>query len=1146
MNTEQHYPLTVYRASAGSGKTFTLAVEYIKLLVRNPQNYRQILAVTFTNKATEEMKMRILTHLYGIWRSHPDSRSYLEKVHKALDGALSEPQIAERAGQALHLLLHNYSYFRVETIDSFFQSVMRNLARELNLTANLRVELNDVQVEEVAVDQLIDSLSASDQLLQWLMKYIMDNISDDRSWNVIGQIKKFGRTIFRDYYKSHGEELRRLMSEKDFFEQYQQQLRQLRQQALQRMERIASEFFTVMEDEGLGIEDFSYGKNGMAGLFLKLQNGVFDETVLTKRVTDCVGNPEAWCKKTHAKRALIMHLADTSLGSLLRMAVEEQPRQWKLYKSADLTLAHLSQLRLLGSIEKKVRQLNEEQNRFLLSDTQQLLHELIDGSDTPFIFEKIGTQLEHIMIDEFQDTSTVQWQNFKVLLQETMSRKGSENLIVGDVKQSIYRWRSGDWRLLAGIKEQFANSEGMVKVETLDTNFRSDAHIVAFNNAFFKEAAKIEGVTAYDDVEQKIKKRTCLGGHVKVSLLPADDYEQTTLQLLCQQVKDLLAQGWKPADIAILVRANSYIPVIARYFMEQLPNVKVVSDEAFRLDASTAVMTIVQGLRLLAHPDDAIAQAYLNSLEFRVESGELATAIPSPSSLEFRVESGELATAIPSPSSLEFRVESGELATAIPSPNGTAAANSTLYTLNSTLSTLSSQLLQLPLYEQAEALFTLLHVDRMENQSAYLCAFYDYVSAFAADRGSDLDAFLKAWDEELCAKTIQSPEADGIRLISIHKSKGLEFPCVLIPFCDWRLELPDVLWCTPNEEPFNQLPLAPINYSQRGMKGTIYDSDYEEEHQQNIVDNLNLLYVAFTRATSGLFVYGRRKAAANTRSALIEQVVKEMQKELRPTPSRPTPNRPTPSPSLQGGEDIPGEAILTGVENENEPLVFEYREAPLSPPEGNATVLKSNEAPSGAVGGANPFLQSSAPVKVSVEAFPARASFKQSNESREFLGNDYGEEDSRQAEFIKLGNVLHKVLATIRSTDDIGDALTQMEQKGVLFGEGELTRQHLTKMIRNRVESPRVAEWFKPGRWQLFNECAILSLDPQSGRVANRRPDRVMTDGEQTIVVDFKFGRDRDEYHAQVKQYMNLLSDMGHKNVKGYLWLVYKNEIIDV
>ena len=236
-------PLTVYKASAGSGKTFTLATEYIRLLVRNPQNYRQILAVTFTNKATEEMKTRILSQLYGIWQGLDDSRNYARRVYESLGGQFSEAQIAQRAGEALHLLLHNYSYFHVETIDSFFQSVMRNLARELNLTANLRVELNDKQVEEVAVDQLIDSLSASDLLLQWLMKYIMDNISDDRTWNVIGQIKKFGLTIFRDFYKKHRNELRDLMSRKDFFDQYQRQLRDIRQQALQRMVSIGEEFF---------------------------------------------------------------------------------------------------------------------------------------------------------------------------------------------------------------------------------------------------------------------------------------------------------------------------------------------------------------------------------------------------------------------------------------------------------------------------------------------------------------------------------------------------------------------------------------------------------------------------------------------------------------------------------------------------------------------------------------------------------------------------------------------------------------------------------------------------------------------------------------------------------------------------------------
>ena len=241
-------PLTVYKASAGSGKTFTLATEYIKLLVRNPQNYRQILAVTFTNKATEEMKMRILSQLYGIWRGLPDSEAYAQKVMASLGESFTRPVVAQRAGEALNLLLHNYGNFHVETIDSFFQSVMRNLARELNLTANLRVGLNDMQIEEQAVDQLIDSLSTSDQILQWLLRYIMDSIGDDRSWNVISQIKKFGRTIFCDYYKSHSQQLTQLMNEKDFFDHYQQQLRRLREQARQHMADIAEAFFTALAD----------------------------------------------------------------------------------------------------------------------------------------------------------------------------------------------------------------------------------------------------------------------------------------------------------------------------------------------------------------------------------------------------------------------------------------------------------------------------------------------------------------------------------------------------------------------------------------------------------------------------------------------------------------------------------------------------------------------------------------------------------------------------------------------------------------------------------------------------------------------------------------------------------------------------------
>ena len=1043
------HPLTIYKASAGSGKTFTLATEYIKLLVRNPQNYRQILAVTFTNKATEEMKMRILSQLYGIWRGFESSKAYADKVMEGLNDALSRSQMQERAGQALHLLLHNYSYFRVETIDSFFQSVMRDLARELNLTANLRLGLNDKQVEEMAVDKLIDSLSSTDMLLQWLMKYIMDTISDDQSWNVIGEIKKYGMTIFQDFYKSHREQLKQLSEEKDFFIHYQEQLREIRRQSRERMEAIAASFFDTIEAEGLTVNDFAYGKNGVAGFFLKLQKGCFDETVVGSRVTDCIGQPDKWCNKKHKRQTEIIELADSTLCQILRYGVEQQPLQWKLYKSAELTIAHLNQLRLLSSIEQKVREINNDQNRFLLSDTQQLLHELIDGSDTPFIFEKIGAQLEHIMIDEFQDTSTVQWKNFKVLLEETMSRSGSENLIVGDVKQSIYRWRSGDWRLLAGITDEFPHSKEMVHVEPLDINYRSDRRVVDFNNAFFTEAARQEQITAYDDVYQRVPSKKGQEGYVRVSLLPAADYEQQALEALSDQVGELLASGIPPTDIAILVRVNKIIPDIATHLMQRLPGLKVVSNEAFRLDASSSVVTIMQGIRYLTHPDDVIAHAYLA----KAYTGSIDGDLPE-----------------------EF----------------------------------TPALLRLPLYELTERLFAIFHLDQAEQQSAYVCAFFDQVVSFAADNGSDIDAFLREWDESLFKKTIQSPEADGLRIISIHQSKGLEYPYVLIPHCNWKLELDEVLWTTPQEKPFSQLPLIPVKFSKTDTAGTIYEEAYQEEHFQNIVDNINLLYVGFTRASKCLIVYGKRKATALFRSKLIESVLPEVAKQLKGS-------------------------TLEGIDNPEVPIIFEYGSLPV--PKGKTPSTAKAKEP-------NPFLQESTTVKVHVDIFPTQVNFKQSNKSSDFISKDDNEENS-QADYIQLGSVLHNVLSTIRSTDDVEEALNRMEQEGVLYN-GSLTRQHLVDLLRHRLASPHVAEWFEPGRWTLYNECTILTTDALTGKVTERRPDRVMTDGKETIVVDFKFGREREEYHEQVRQYMQLLREMGQPAVKGYLWLVYSNNIIEV
>ena len=1067
--------LVVYKASAGSGKTFTLATEYIKRLVINPLNYRTILAVTFTNKATEEMKIRILSQLYGIWKHLPDSDNYAGKVQE--ETGLSMHKIRERAGDALLLLLHNYHCFRVQTIDAFFQSVLRNLAHELDLTANLRVGLNGDQIEEMAVDQLIDNLKHTDAILQWLLRYIMDSLSEDRSWSnndekktsLIREMKHFGKTIFRDYYKEHRHVLNQKLTEKGFFEKYTSTLHHIRDKAKERMQTIASTYFDTLEQEGFSVADIKNGSRGVSGFFLKLKNGQFDTSILNVTATKAMEAEENWYKKDHPRAKELHLLASQVLIPMLQHAVEEREKQWKLYQSANLTLVHLNNLRLLSSIEQKVKDINDDANIFLLGNTQHLLHSLIKESDAPFVFEKIGVQLHHVMIDEFQDTSTVQWQNFKVLMQECMSHVGSQNLIVGDVKQSVYRWRSGDWRLLNNIEQQFSTE--MMEVRSLQTNYRSERNIICFNNEFFTIAAQQEHdalceqdakgaqqlKNAYVDVCQQMPDNRPSDGYVEIRLLPATDYRERTLEQTKDTIKHLLAHGVSMDKIAILVRTNDNITLIANYFAEELPEVSIVSDEAFRLDASISVRLLVDALHLLTHPSDTLTKAQIIKTYHREVLGEDC----SDATLLLKdITPDDL---LPEAYIAHF-----------------------------------DELLMLPLYELVEQLYGIFELHRLKDQSAYLCTFYDCLMSFTNDNSTDIDAFIETWEQELHKKNIQSDELHGIRILTIHKSKGLEYEHVLLPFCDWLVERGETIWCEPDEAPFNELPIVPIDYGEKKMMGTIYEKDYLNEHLQLTVDNLNLLYVAFTRACKNLFVIGRRKAK-QTRSSLIEHVL--------------------PAMTLTG-------AVLDGLEDEEADMTFSY--GTLST--GEEHVRDTS---------ANVFLQTAKPLHIEIEAFDSKTEFRQSNKSREFTETD----DDEQQGYIKLGSVLHHVFSNIRTTDDIDMALQHLEQEGILYDE-EMTAAKVSSLLRKRLEDVRVREWFSD-RWELYNECSILYTD-HDGKVCERRPDRVMRDDKRMIVVDFKFGRPHPEYHDQVREYMHLLQKMGHPQVEGYLWYVYSNKIEEV
>ena len=1082
------YALTIYKASAGSGKTFTLSVEYIKLLIKDPQSYRSTLAVTFTNKATEEMKLRILSQLYGIWKLLPDSKSYIDKIKEDLD--VTEEYMSERAGIALHNIVHNYSYFRIETIDSFFQSVLRNLARELDLTANLRIELNDYQIERNAVDELINSLDENSELLTWIMEYIRENMDDDKDWNVIGNIKRFGENIFREYYKTNSKKLNERLLEEGFFKQYTTKLRQMRNEAEVEMQNEAAQFFDALNHNGIEIDDLNNGKNGPAGYFIKIKKGIYNNTIVTKRLQKVLdeGSESSWVKQKSSKETqdIVRELANSTLTPLVHHAEDVRQKNWYIYGSAVLTLRHLNQLRLLNSIENKVRMMNVEQNRFLLSDTHTLLHSLIRDTDSPFIFEKIGNYLENIMIDEFQDTSTVQWQNFKVLLEECMSHGEQQgNLIVGDVKQSIYRWRSGDWRMLNNIEREFPYLNSMLNVCSLDTNYRSSRRVITFNNAFFKRASELEYADqksstpntsspeqlkkAYSDVAQKVPSFRDNHGYVSINLLPNEDYRQQALQKTAEAVSLLLDSGANYSDIAILVRSNDIIQLIAEFFANELPDVKIVSDEAFRLDSSVSVNIIVNAMLWLTHPENILAKAYI------------AKAYQTYVLEKSEQETNKL------------------LATA----EGIDSA------LPCALIDKRDDLLTMPIFELAEQIYTLFNIGNIKGEDAYLYAFYDALTDFIANNTADIDSFVEEWNDSIAEKTIQASAIDGIRIITIHQSKGLEFEHVVIPFCDWTLEKGNTIWCTPQVEPYNELPLIPVDFSASQMKGTIYEFDYNEEHLQNCVDNLNLLYVAFTRAASSLFVIAQR-GTPSSRSYIVEQAITDIKLE---------------------GSSLDGDPSDKKAE-----LLFSYGELEIV----ETKAKKKSD---------NIFTPEVENMNVDMATFSNKVEFKQSNKSRDFVADDdenTDDDDRKQLSYIKTGKILHYLFSTINTTDDSDTSLAQLEMDGLIEESGTNIKR-LRDMLHKRFSNRQVADWFS-SRWTLFNECTILDYDAATDTVREHRPDRVMKDEKtgEVVIVDFKFGSPRPEYVEQVNRYKALTQNMGYPNVKGYLWFVYSNRIEEV
>ncbi len=1084
--------LTVYKASAGSGKTFSLTSRYIGLLARNPAAYKQILAVTFTTKATQEMKTRILSQLYGLSRSLEESKDYLEEISS--EERLSRGEISERAKTALGLILHDYGNFNVETIDSFFQRVLRGIARELDLNPNMKVELGQNEVEEMAVDRLVTSLDEKSPELKWIIEYIDRNIAEDKNWNVLESIKDFGKKIYAHEYKENSGEIARVTADDAFFRTFASEMYAIKNKAEGDMKKAGDGFMEILSGAGYAVEDLTRGKSGPAGYFIKLQNGNFanDGKILNSYVAKAMESPDGWVKKAGLGTPL-HDLARERLTPYLNATEERRRETAKTYLSARAVLAHINEVRLLKRIEENVTEINRDNGCIMLSDTQDLLHGLMEGSDAPFIYEKTGSRISHIMIDEMQDTSVIQWENFKKLLLECLAQRWSKNLVVGDVKQSIYRWRNSDWSILKDIEREKDLEGKEILTRILDTNYRSEKNIVDFNNEFFclaagKErdrlsaegnpaAGTIAGIYNRRETAQKTPDGKRAAGRVEIALLGHENYEEECIKAVAGRIDALLDEGVKEENIAVITRRNIDLEKIGSA-MESLmrhENINFVSDEAFKLKNSTALNIIVNAMRLMSGKRTQCYWEYYGALL----AWDYGVHILGKAHPRMSLHSEDDIKPLLPPDFVRRETE----------------------------------LRAMPISAMAEEIGRIFGIDKLKEETAYVNAFFDYLGSFTRNNVPDVAGFVEYWDTTLSEKTVKGGDVKGVKMMTIHKAKGLEFDCVIVPFCDWELDKGNTLWCKTDVPPFSKMPVIPVDSKELG--GTIYQREYYAEMLENAVDNLNLLYVAFTRARSGLFVVAKRGVTKDGvsnryRSGLLETVLPELE------------------------EKLPGAVFETEGGGKDDAAAFTFGTLPPARKE------KEEKTSS------NIFTPVKEKEEVGMAPSSEECGFRQSNGSREFVAEG---DEAEKERYITRGNIMHSLLSRIRDVDDVDAVLANFVQAGLIASPGDRKEsESMAGLIERRVKknrNPLVRSWFAPGV-KVFNECTILSRDRESGRDRRLRPDRVMEQADGFTVVDFKFGVPKEEHKAQVRGYMRLLEEMGLDGVKGYLWYVYGNNVEEV
>lgn len=814
--------LTIYRSSAGSGKTYTLAKEYLKLALKSPDYYQRILAVTFTNRAAEEMKERVLEFLIDISKGqHELVPVYAKELNK------SEEQIQKAAKDALTHLLHHYGYFNITTIDTFFHRVIRAFSREIGLQGSFGIELDTDKVAEFITSNVFQGVEENKQLRNWLVDFSMSKLMNGSSYEFKNDVGELARQLFKEDFK-------KLPKGQFDSEDAREKIKTLKDDLLKRkavfenqLKKFGEEFFEKQQASGIGLDDFAGGKKQtIPNFFSRLVEG---DSTFNKTMQSAAEDASAWSTKTSTKKDLIIQFAENTGIPLLSQIAEYVEGNERDYLTAKAILKHLFTVGLITNLSQQLQEYKKEEEVIMISDLPDFLSQIIDDSGSPFIYEKVGTRYSHFLIDEFQDTSQFQWNNFKPLLEESLAN-GNENIIVGDAKQSIYGWRGGDPTLLLnGVKQDLPQAE---VDPSKSTNWRSAKHIVEFNNHLFASLPKIMTnemgdaitdeersmiVSTYEEVAQEVAPHhQDSEGLVQVEFLDAErgEWKTRAMERSVETIEHLLGEGHKLNDIAILVRSNRDAADIVDHVLEYRRNtdtkVEVISAEGMLLSNSSIVQLLLSAFRHLLHPDD---DSILADLVFRYQQDSKGNSFKSHTDFSKLASSG----------------------------------------LPTNFTKFKQHLLHLPILELTEVLIRSFELDKVNAEFAYLQAFQDAVLEYTKNHRSDLRLFLEWWEDAGKKRSVQlTGTLDAVEVITSHKSKGLQYPIVIVPFCNYRFDaMSQPTWY---ESPYDSGEALPVDYKSE-LDKTHFSPSYKKDFAKWHLESLNVLYVAFTRAENGLYAF---------------------------------------------------------------------------------------------------------------------------------------------------------------------------------------------------------------------------------------------------------------------------------------------------